>query len=47
MGFRKSWKVIEIDNVIFQDLKSFENERFFKMAMEKFWILVWGNSKIS
>ena len=36
MGFGKLWKVMEIDNAIFQDLESFGKGRFFKMAMEKF-----------
>ena len=39
------WKVVEIENSIFQDLESFGKERIFKMAMEKFWISVWENSK--
>ena len=38
---------MEIDNAIFQDLESFVKEKIFKMAMEKFRIFVWGNSKIS
>ena len=38
---------MEIDNVTFQDLEGFEKEKVFKMAMEKFWIFVWENSKIS
>ena len=38
-GFGKFWKVIEIENVIFQDLESFGKERVFKIFMEKFWIL--------
>ena len=38
---------MEIDSAIFQDLGSFGKEKFFKMAMEKCWIFVWGNSKIS
>ena len=41
------WKVMEIDSEIFQHLESFGKEKFFKMAMEKFWIFVWENSKIS
>ena len=36
---------MEVDNAIFQDLESFVKRRFFKMAMEKFWIFVWKNSK--
>ena len=39
--FGKFWKVMEIDNAIFQDLESFGNERFFKLAMEKLWTF-WG-----
>ena len=38
---------MEIDNAIFQDLERFEKERFFRTAVEKFWIFVWRNSKIS
>ena len=45
MGFRKFWKAMEIENANFQDLESFEKEKSFKMAMEKFWIFVWKNSK--
>ena len=41
------WKVMEIDNAIFLDLESFGKERFFKMAMEKFWIFIWRNSEMS
>ena len=40
MGFGKFWKVMEIDNAIFQDLGMFGKEKYSKMAMEKFWILV-------
>ena len=40
MGFGTFWKVMEIDNAIFQYLESFETGRFFKMAMEKFGIFV-------
>ena len=43
-GFGKVWKATEIDNAIFQDLRSFGKGRFFKMAMEKLWIFVWENS---
>ena len=39
------WKVLEIDYAIFQDLESFGKERIFRMAMEKFWIVVLKNSK--
>ena len=31
---------MEIENAIIQDLESCGKERIFKMAMEKFWILV-------
>ena len=40
-------KFLEIKNAIFQDLESFGKGRFFKMALEKFLIVVWENSKIS
>ena len=33
---------MEIDNAIFQDLESFEKGRFFKVAIEKFSILMFG-----
>ena len=33
------WKVMEIENVIFQDLESFGKERIFEMAMAKFGFL--------
>ena len=36
---------MEIENAIFQDLVSFGKEKIFRMAMEKFWIFVWKNSK--
>ena len=39
------WKVIEIENAIFQDLDSFGKERISKMALKKFWIFVWENSE--
>ena len=42
-GFGEFWKVKEIENTIFQVLDSFGKERIFKMAMEKFWILIWKN----
>ena len=42
-GTIRVWKVIEIENAIFQDLESFGKERIFKMAVEKFWIFVWKN----
>ena len=32
---------MESNNAIFQNLESFGKGRFFKMAMEKFWIFVW------
>ena len=38
---------MEIDGAIFQDLESFEKERFFTMVMENIWISLWENSKIS
>ena len=34
MGFGTFWKVMEIDNAIFQYLESFGTGKFFKMAME-------------
>jgi len=40
-------KFLEIKNAIFQDLESFGKGRFFKLALEKFLIVVWENSKIS
>ena len=43
----KLWKVMENDNVIFQDLERFGKGMFFKMAMEKSWIFLCENSKIS
>ena len=46
-GFRKFWEVPEIYSVIFQDLGSFGIEKFFKMALKKFWVFVWENSQIS
>ena len=36
---------MEIENAISQDLESLGREKFFKMAMENFWIFVWKNSK--
>ena len=36
---------MKFENAISQDLGSFGKERFLKMAMEKFWIFVWKNSK--
>ena len=38
---------MDIDNAVSQDLGSFGKRRFFKMALEKMWIFVWENSKIS
>ena len=38
---------MEIDDVIFQDLGSFGKGRLFRIAKEKFSILVWENCKIS
>ena len=32
---------MEIENAIFEGLESFRKKRIFKMAMGKFWILVW------
>jgi len=46
MGFRKFWKVMEIENFIFQDLESFGKARMFKMTMDNIWFCVWKNSKI-
>ena len=38
---------MEINNAIFQDLQRSGKEKFLKLAMEKFWIFVWENSKVS
>ena len=38
---------MEIANAIFQGLESFGKGRFFKMAMEKFSIFLWGIAGIS
>ena len=46
-GFAKFWNIMEIHNAIFQDLESFGKEEFFKMAVEKFWIVVWEISRMS
>ena len=35
-GSCRFWKVMEIENPIFQDLESFGIEKIFEMAMEKF-----------
>ena len=43
MGFEKSWKLI----MQFSMTWNVEKGKFFKMAMENFWIFVWENSKIS
>ena len=45
-GFGKLWNVMDINNAIFKDLKSFEKRWFFKMAMEKFCIFARENSTI-
>ena len=34
------WKVMKLDNAIFQDLESFGKERLFKMVMEKLLIFI-------
>ena len=47
MGLGKCWKLVEICNAVFQDMKSIGKKRFVKISMEKLWIFVWGNSKIS
>ena len=39
MDFGEFSKVLELDNVNIQDLESFGEEKFFKMAVEKFWVL--------
>ena len=41
MSFGKFRKVIGIDNAVFQYLEHFGKGKFFKIAMEKFWIFVW------
>ena len=38
---------MEADKAILQDLEGFGEEKFFKMAIEKFRIFVLGSSKIS
>ena len=45
-GFGKLRKVIAINNPIFQELESFGQGKFFKMAMENFWTFVQENSKL-
>ena len=42
-GFGKFWKVMEVENAIFQALESFGKEMIFIMAMEKLWIFVGKN----
>ena len=39
------WKVMEIENAIFQDLECFGKERIFKMALEIYSIFIWKSSK--
>ena len=46
-GIGGFWKVIKIDNAIFQDLESFGKGRFLKLAMEKCCIFIRQNSRIS
>ena len=41
------WKVLEIDNAIFQDLQCYGKMKIFKMTMEKFWIFVLESFEIS
>ena len=38
---------MEIDNAVFQDLKIFGNGGFFILAMEKFWIFLFGKLYMS
>ena len=38
---------MEINSAIFQDLESFVKEKYFNMAMERFWIIVLESSKTS
>ena len=38
---------MKVDNAIFQDVESFVKRKFVDVTMEKFWIFVWENSKIS
>ena len=45
MGFGNFWKVVEIENAIFQVLHSFGKEKIFRIAIEKCWIFVWKYSK--
>ena len=44
MGFGKLWKLMIQFS---RSWKVLEKKEFFKMAMEKFWIFVWENSKCS
>ena len=44
-GSGKLWKVMEIDNAIFQDLETFGKRDVFQSGYEKFWKFVWENSK--
>ena len=46
-GFEKFWKVMEIENAVFEELESFGKERSFQNGYGKFWIFVWKSSKIS
>ena len=39
-GAGKLLKVMEIDNVIFQDLENFAKGSLFEMAIEKLWIFL-------
>ena len=39
-GLYGFWKVMEIENAVFQDLESFGKEKIFKMAMERFSIFI-------
>ena len=43
-GFGKLWKLIMQFS---RTWKVLEKEKFFKLAMEKFWIFVWGKSKVA
>ena len=36
---------MEVENAIFQDLENFGEKTAFKIAMEKFWIFAWKNTK--
>ena len=39
MDFGEFSKVLELASLNFQDLRSFGEEKFFKMAVGKFWVL--------